>query len=188
MLKIDNPELFRQNIRKQLDKILNANSDISDIDKFSTDLATNLVTNLAINLEKGIFNFSLKEAERRQVLKKWDNFYFLQIYLAHLKSVMTNLNESLINNLKKNNIEPQQIAFMTHQEWSPDKWEKLISAKSKRDQQKFVNNMEASTDTFTCRKCKGNKCVHFAMQTRSADEPMTIYVTCLDCGQRWKTS
>ena len=41
---------------------------------------------------------------------------------------------------------------------------------------------------FTCRKCNGNKTTHYALQTRSADEPMTLFVTCLTCGKRWKTS
>lgn len=32
---------------------------------------------------------------------------------------------------------------------------------------------------FTCRRCKGTKTTHYALQTRSADEPMTVFVTCL---------
>ena len=47
-------------------------------------------------------------------------------------------------------------------------------------------NIEASTDTFTCRKCRSKKCTYYQMQTRSADEPMTVFVTCLDCSTRWK--
>lgn len=41
---------------------------------------------------------------------------------------------------------------------------------------------------FTCRRCKGTKTTHYALQTRSADEPMTIFVTCLTCGKRWRTN
>lgn len=40
---------------------------------------------------------------------------------------------------------------------------------------------------FTCRKCKGTKTSHYALQTRSSDEPMTIFVTCLTCGARWRS-
>eukprot|EP00439_Symbiodinium_sp_Y106_P042252 s4841_g5.t1 len=32
----------------------------------------------------------------------------------------------------------------------------------------------------------GNKTTYFQMQTRSSDEPMTTFVTCLTCGNRWK--
>lgn len=40
---------------------------------------------------------------------------------------------------------------------------------------------------FVCRKCKGNKTTHYALQTRSSDEPMTVFVCCLTCGNRWRT-
>jgi transcription elongation factor S-II len=39
---------------------------------------------------------------------------------------------------------------------------------------------------FKCRKCKGTKTTHYAMQTRSSDEPMTVFVCCLGCGNRWR--
>lgn len=44
----------------------------------------------------------------------------------------------------------------------------------------------ASTDQFQCGKCKQRKCTYFQMQTRSADEPMTTFVTCTNCGNKWK--
>lgn len=30
------------------------------------------------------------------------------------------------------------------------------------------------------------KTTYYQMQTRSADEPMTTFVTCVNCGNRWK--
>ena len=45
---------------------------------------------------------------------------------------------------------------------------------------------EASTDAFKCGKCKQRKCTYYQLQTRSADEPMTTFVTCVECGNRWK--
>jgi transcription elongation factor S-II len=97
-------------------------------------------------------------------------------------------NSDLLQQIKDSSIKPHIVAFMTHQEMKPDKWSSLIEAKSKRDKNKFETNLEAATDTFTCKKCKSNKCSYYALQTRSADEPMTIFVTCLDCGCRWKTN
>ncbi|KAI5059235.1 hypothetical protein GOP47_0025554 [Adiantum capillus-veneris] len=45
---------------------------------------------------------------------------------------------------------------------------------------------QASTDQFKCGKCGQRKCTYYQLQTRSADEPMTTYVTCVNCNNRWK--
>jgi transcription elongation factor S-II len=75
---------------------------------------------------------------------------------------------------------------MTHIEMCPEIWEDLIEKKKKRDENKFNGNITATTDNFTCYKCKSQKCSYYQLQTRSADEPMTTYVDCLNCGNRWK--
>jgi transcription elongation factor S-II len=165
--KIENPDNFRANIRKKLNKQFNNEKH-------------------GINLEKGIFNYALKEAEQRKIVKKWDNEFFVQIYLNHLRSILNNLNKKLIDEINNGNLMPHTIAFMTHQELDHDRWAQLIEAKSKRDKNKFEVNLAAATDTFTCRKCKANQCTYYQMQTRSADEPMTTFVTCIPCGNRWK--
>ncbi len=46
----------------------------------------------------------------------------------------------------------------------------------------------SSTDQFKCGKCGKRKCTYYQMQTRSADEPMTTFVTCTNCNNRWKFS
>ena len=166
---IETPDQFRNNIRKKLGEFFVKEKD-------------------AINLEKGIHNWTLKEATNKKVIKKWDNPFFVQIYLDHLRSIYNNLkNERLIEMVNNGDIKSQEIAFMTHQEMLPEKWEELLKAKSIRDKNKFEQNIEAATDTFKCRKCHSKKCTYYQMQTRSADEPMTIFVTCIDCGNRWKT-
>ena len=75
---------------------------------------------------------------------------------------------------------------MSHQELNPERWTELIRLKSIRDKNKYEQNLEAITDSFTCRKCRSKKCTYYELQTRSADEPMTIFITCLDCGSKRK--
>jgi transcription elongation factor S-II len=169
MRVITQPEEFRNNIQQKLNSIL-----------------CNEVNSK--NLEKGIYNYSLKEATNRKIIKKWDNAFFVQIYVDRVRSIYFNLsnNKYLLESLEKNDIKAHQIAFMTHQELNPEKWVKLIQEKMKRDKYKYETNLEAATDTFKCRKCHSNKCTYYQMQTRSADEPMTTFVTCIECGNRWK--
>jgi transcription elongation factor S-II len=167
MRVINDPGTFRKNICNEFYKY------IKD-DKIS------------INLEIGIYNYSIKEAKILNIIKKWDNSYFVQIYLDRLRTILCNMNEynwgeQLINKT----IHPKTFVFMTHQELCPDKWEALLKTQKLIEQNSDLE-VEAATDTFKCRKCKSCKCTYYQMQTRSADEPMTTFVNCIDCGNRWK--
>lgn len=167
-MQIKDSITFRTNVCHSLNEIINNN-------KYS------------LNLEKGIFNYSIKEATRRKIIKKWENISFVQIYIDQFRSIYLNIkNDIILDKIKNNILKPDVLAFMTHQELNPERWKILIEKKIKRDQVKYNTNMDAATDVFVCKKCKSNKCSYYQMQTRSADEPMTTFVSCLDCGARWK--
>ena len=40
--------------------------------------------------------------------------------------------------------------------------------------------------SHTCGRCRSKKTTFYQLQTRSADEPMTTFCTCLKCNHRWK--
>ena len=42
-----------------------------------------------------------------------------------------------------------------------------------------------ASDAFECPWCAQRRCVHYELQTRSADEATTIFITCVACGHRW---
>ena len=162
------PEKFRENVTKKLIAILESNSK-------------------GVNLEKGIYNCSLEIADKKNVVKKWENSNFVNIYIQKLRNVYINLkNKELLERAKSSNFKIHELAYMSHFEYNPNKWKLLIENKKIRDDNKYTPNIEASTDNFTCRNCKSKKCTHYQLQTRSADEPMTTFVTCIDCGTRWK--
>jgi hypothetical protein len=72
MRQISNPVQFRENIRAKLTTI------IKDLE-------------IATNLEKGIFNSSLGKAKEKCIVKKWDNIYFVAIYLDLFRTIYVNL-------------------------------------------------------------------------------------------------
>jgi DNA-directed RNA polymerase subunit M/transcription elongation factor TFIIS len=170
---ISNPPVFRSNIQRKLMK--------------SLETVCGKQEKLATNLEKAIFNYTIKEATSRKIIKKWENPHFVQLYIDRLRSIINNLdNQEIISQIHSGELPVQTFAFMTHQEMKPERWGELIAKKIKRDASRFDTNIEASTDMYKCKKCKSTKCTYYEMQTRSADEPATIFVTCLDCGKHWK--
>ena len=174
---ITNHTEFRSNVCAKFKALLNCTDENSDIYKVS------------LNLEKATFNYAIKECRNRKIICKWDNPSFVQIYIDHLRSIYINLqNPHIYDAVKSLTLTPKDFVFMTHQEMNPERWESLIKAKMIRDENKFNAKIEASTDMFTCPKstCKSKRCTYYQMQTRSADEPMTIFITCLDCGKNFK--
>jgi transcription elongation factor S-II len=142
---------------------------------------------ISTNIEKGIYNYTINESKNKNIVRKWENKYFLQLYKNRLRSIYLNLkNATFVMKIKKKEITTKQLEKMSHQEICPEKWNKLIDAKIKRDINMTSVNMEAATDEFKCYKCKKKKCTYYQLQTRSADEPITTFVTCLVCGNRWK--
>ena len=169
MRTVENPDEFRENIRKHLCTLIND-------DKISS------------NLEKGVLNYSINVSNNKNIVKKWDNGYFVIIYTERLRTVIFNLknNKELLTKIKNKEIKAHKLAFMNHQEMDPERWKPLIEDKKIRDKNMYNPQIDANTDNFTCGKCKSKRCSYYQLQTRSADEPMTTFVTCIDCGNRWK--
>ena len=173
-LKVNNPDKFRSNIVKKFESLLEDNKK-------------------AVNLERSVFNYAIQESKTRKIVRKWENKFFVLVYTDKLKSVWMNLNDksyvgnkNLIARIKSGDIKAKNIASMTHQELYPEIWKELIEAKIKRDEHKFEDDKRGATSEFKCRKCKKRECSYYQLQTRSADEPMTTFVTCLNCGNNWK--
>jgi transcription elongation factor S-II len=205
MRSIKNPKEFRKNICLKLEELFEKTiqeeeGSASSVDSLADALAHTSLTdaapaaslgsckNICLNLEKGVFNYAIQEADKKEIVKKWDNVYFTQFYVDKMRSVIINLekNEDLRKIVLAKLIKAHEIAFMTHQQMNPKKWQKMLDDKKIRDENKYAPKIEASTDNYTCRKCKSKKCSYYQMQTRSADEPMTTFVSCISCGSRWK--
>ncbi len=171
---IENPSKFRSKISDYL---------YQEIKKYS-DKNTKAMSR---NIEKSIYNYSLDKANDYKIIKRWDNKFFVQIYLDKFKMLYFTLRQEMIKDkIILGEIKCKDLAYMTHQELYPENWEEMMETRKVRLENKYFPKIEASTDTFTCRKCKKNKCTYYQAQTRSADEPMTTFVTCLECGNNWK--
>lgn len=146
------------------------------------------------NIEKGIFNYSISFSNSKGIIKKWNNSRFVKVYINKARSIFSNLDKNgyignirLLDRLKNCEFLPHEIAFMDRQTLFPENWKELIDEKYKRDRMLYEVDKGGTTDEFKCSKCKQRNCTYYELQTRSADEPMTVFVTCLNCGKRWRT-
>ena len=94
-------------------------------------------------------------------------------------------NTKLKEDILTNKISIKEFANYNHQEMNTQIWDKLIKEKQERDKNKYENTIKINSE-FKCRKCKSNNCSHYQLQTRSADEPMTTFVNCIECGHKWR--
>ena len=112
---------------------------------------------------------------------------FVLIYINRLRAIHHNLTHSSYfqNYIFDNAKTPENIAQLTQHEMNPEKWEKILQT-IKLINENTYDKQTSLVSEFVCGKCKSSNCTHYQMQTRSADEPMTTFVSCLNCGKRWK--
>jgi DNA-directed RNA polymerase subunit M/transcription elongation factor TFIIS len=108
----------------------------------------------------------------------WDSAPFLEMYRSramslyryrHLAATMT----------------PKEFAETTEVDQNPERWRAIIEKTIEKD--RALRRKTTASMYMHCSSCKRQtKCDYYQMQTRSADEPMTTFVTCLECDKRWK--
>lgn len=154
---------------------------------------TGLDETSARDMEIGIFNFTLQAAETRRVAKNWRNPRFISLYESKARSVLCNIdpegyvgNARLLARLREDEFKPHDVAFMKPEHVFPERWRHALNAKLQRDE--YITNARpvAMTDQFRCSRCKKRECSYMELQTRSCDEPASIFVRCLCCGHGWR--
>lgn len=92
-------------------------------------------------------------------------------------------NRELCERVKAGEVTPEALVQMRPWEMAPEVWHNIIARRENTENRK--KNM-ATTDRYFCHSCKNRKCTTWELQTRSADEPMTLFIACLVCGKQWK--
>lgn len=166
-------------IRDRVVSLLKAKSELEDL--------------YAKDIEIGIYNWTLQYADSIRVTRNWKVQRFVNIYLDKARSVISNIdpnsylnNSRLVTRLKEHEFLPHELPFMTPDSVFPEKWKQIMDERVKKELNVFDEKPQSMTNQFKCGKCKKRECIYQELQLRSADEPMTLFITCLNCGNRWK--
>lgn len=129
-------------------------------------------------IEESVHSFAVLYTEETGMPFLLESIYkdkFLEIInlLANKKSTY------LIRALELEKIDPKKIAFMRPDELNPDKYESILKKKETED---YKKKNQPTSSSYKCPKCKERKVSITQKQTRSADEPATLYIECKSCG------
>ncbi|KAK2811995.1 hypothetical protein FQN50_001703 [Emmonsiellopsis sp. PD_5] len=113
-------------------------------------------------------------------------------YRTKMRSLFQNLknksNPGLRVRVLSNEVTPDKFVRMTHDELKSDERREEERRIQKENMDKaMVAKAERSISTsLQCGKCGQKKVTYTEAQTRSADEPMTLFCTCVVCGKSWR--
>ena len=146
---------------------------------------------LSAKIEKSIYNYVSNFANENNY--NMNNRVIIRLYLNKCVSLYDNINPSsyignknLIKKIKKKEIDLDNIAGMTPQQLYPEHWNKLLDKQNNTQEYLYSKKFVSISEDYKCGKCKEKKCTYYQLQTRSVDEPMTTFITCLNCGHKWK--
>jgi DNA-directed RNA polymerase subunit M/transcription elongation factor TFIIS len=145
------------------------------------------------SLERSIFEVAYNYAQTNYIPRSWKSQQFQEVYRQIVRAVFSNLhpespvkNSRLINRVIEGEFTLSSIPSMSAYEMFPENWFALKDKLLQREQKILEGNKSRATDQFKCRRCQKRECTYYELQTRSADEPMTIFITCLNCGKEWR--
>jgi transcription elongation factor S-II len=144
---------------------------------------------LAHHLEIALWNWALRTCVRDRI-----PLYFAKRlryrYTTRAQSLEFNLrhprNPALRERVASRALGLKRLVDMTPQEMFPELWEPVYQRVAVRQLRREAAKHAPAAGSYTCSRCKSDHTVYVAMQIRSADEPMTIFVSCLNCGKNWK--
>ena len=85
---------------------------------------------------------------------------------------------------------PNQLVLLTDAEMARgtdvERWTQAFELELANEARLVNPTRIATTSLLKCRRCKSDRISTNQIQTRSSDEPMTLYCHCDDCSLRWK--
>jgi DNA-directed RNA polymerase subunit M/transcription elongation factor TFIIS len=130
-------------------------------------------------IEHAILTRSVSDAQKWFIDIDWSNSVFVDMYRSRAVSLYR------YRDLAKN-MTATEFVDSTAVDLNPKRWTSIIEALIEKEKAMYSKKSTASIFMY-CSSCKiKTKCDYYQLQTRSADEPMTTFVTCLECDKRWK--
>jgi DNA-directed RNA polymerase subunit M/transcription elongation factor TFIIS len=95
----------------------------------------------------------------------------------------------ILNQLLDGSLQPKEYVAMDRMDVWPSRWSDALNEarmKALIKEQCGEDIAKIPDSDITCRRCGGRKVSYTQLQTRSADEPMTVFAYCHGCSRRFR--
>ena len=134
--------------------------------------------NIACDIETELSKYYENKPNNKDMLTKYRDLAF------NIKK-----NEELKEDILNGVYAPSKLVTLSNEELAKKSLQKkrkeTVDQQIKELQGKNAGMETSNTKEYKCGKCKQRNCRYSQAQTRSADEPMTIFVSCLTCGNKY---
>jgi DNA-directed RNA polymerase subunit M/transcription elongation factor TFIIS len=171
------------------------------------------IRNMPHNVELSVYNWACQQTKAVGDDPSWENRRFRWRYKQKMMGLMAEFSRDekvgiflkpgeetvrvrlvvgpqLVLRMKQREFETRETPLLSPEQLWPSGPYAQMALKLKKKELEIeaakAHMEEEYEGLFKCGKCKSKKTTYYQMQTRSADEPMTTYVTCMGCGNRWK--
>ncbi len=178
----------RHHVTKKLEEVLRRNKVI--VERWGADYD---IHGLCEDIEREIALYTVARCQGAGIDPDWWNRLFQQFYLHKALAIRDNLdpqsyirNPTLLDRVLSGEVSPRDLVQASPQELFPERWEETNAEKLRLAEAGSTVFNRGTTSLYTCGRCKKKECSYTQAQTRSSDEAMTIFITCINCGNRWK--
>jgi DNA-directed RNA polymerase subunit M/transcription elongation factor TFIIS len=166
----------------------------------------------ARNCERSVYNWAVQETRCASDDPSWENRIFRWRYKQKAFGLLKELERApvvvpelqvtgeevrlklnfvpqLVRRLQLKELESKSLArYSADVLWPDGPWANIAFELRRKDlaMEAAKAREEDYSGMFTCMRCKTKRTTFYLLQTRSADEPMTAFITCLSCGNKWK--
>jgi DNA-directed RNA polymerase subunit M/transcription elongation factor TFIIS len=145
------------------------------------------------DIESIIFDIACRDASQKNVIIHFENPLFQILYESSARRIIANMssdsyvkNTHLYKKLENADLTLDMLRMMNVMEYAPHLYSELRERQLLREQNQLEGSKAMATDLFKCGRCHKRETTFYELQTRSADEPMTKFITCLNCANHWR--
>lgn len=133
-------------------------------------------------IEYSVVRYTKQQSKQKynitSAFKKWSqDLRVRRLYIRKSRMILNNIVD-ILQMIQNDQVKPEHVAFVRHQDIKPDMWTPLIQKSNKRHESTLTCDYNTITNTSPCPSCGNIDNV----------QVMKVHSLCLDCEYKWNSS